>query len=165
MFRTNRQNRFINLHLLLGKSPHNPTIILLPHTPFKKLRMHLTRNLAIQVKKHDSRSQSVESVTGTRVHESELQSNYCDDTVLVIAARGMDGDAGWLVDYKESCCRVVVDYSDGTGGHRRFVTVNSMRNAISILNHVVFINDFAVYRDGSFCNGRFIVLGLSVSKF
>ena len=83
----------------------------------------------------------------------------------MVAAGGMDGDAGWFVDYEEARCGVVVDYFDGTGGDGGFVTVNCMGNAIAILNYVVLVNDFAVDCDCSSCNSRFIVLGLSVSKF
>ena len=83
----------------------------------------------------------------------------------MVAAGGMDRDACWFVDYEEACCGVVVDYFNGTGGDGGFVTVNCMGNAIAILDYVVLVDDFAVDCHCAFCNSRFIVLGLSVSKF
>ena len=82
----------------------------------------------------------------------------------MVSAGRVDWDAGWFVDYEEAGFGVVVDYFDGTGGDGGFMTMNGMRNTIAILNFVCLVNDIAVYSDCPFCNRRFIILRLSVSK-
>lgn len=96
---------------------------------------------------HDATSQPIQSITREGV---ESQPSFCahdlDDGIVIIPACGMDGHAGGFVD-DDQVFRLVDD-PDRLGCDGRFVTVQSVRDDVSVFDQGFYRSDwFAVDDD------------------
>jgi hypothetical protein len=76
----------------------------------------------------------------------------------------MDGYPGRFINDNEPRLEVMMYYFNGSRGYGGFMSMNGMRNTISVLNIIVFIDDFAVDGDGPAGYRCAVVFWLSVPK-
>ncbi len=104
------------------------------HSARLKLCAEFLGGFRVLADEHNAAGQSVKSITGQRVPlVAAFRAHNLNDGVVVVAAGGMDGNAGGLGD--DYYVVVFVDDANSLGGHGGFMSVEGVGDDVAVLDN------------------------------